>query len=172
MKIDLTVDDLARHRTNPSTMMADSFRGVSFSADDDREQRMKGLEFFTQMWRLLEHQGWYDHTSDWDFHVGIRLNDGRENSHIGDGADVYGLLVQPPGHRTPDGAGREYAGEDLATDFFVSGPDVYSPDDNGLYGEEDDDQLKEFRTDGGIEGTFNYIIPVAMIQSVTFGYCT
>src|SRR5829696_2283582 len=80
---------------SPSTELADRFVGVEIPNDATPEQQRKAVNAFIETLSLIEHLGWYDHTSDWDFHIGVELMDGRANTHIGDGAEIAWLGEAP-----------------------------------------------------------------------------
>jgi hypothetical protein len=149
-------------REAPSSEIADRFEGVVVDEGADNEQIHRTVNAFIEMFHLLERLGWYDHTSDWDFHIGVELTDGRTNNHIGDGAEI------------------EWLGR------YVGRGDIIGLDDNrahvkigpnSLYEEVEleEDPLKEFRTvttHEGLESEYYYVIPIEKIRSLTFGYCT
>lgn len=149
---------------SPSKLFADSLPSFVFHDEMDLEQRRKLVNAFILYWEMLERMGWYDHTGDWDFHVGVELNTGEANDHIGDGATV-------------DWKGQAedlvYSGGDTRDTVIITGP---------LYVDEADDQreadaLKAYRThtpelDPNTADEATWEIPINKLKSLTFGYCT
>lgn len=143
----------------PSYVLAQSFHGVEIPDDASPEQQHRLVDFFIRMYELLERQGWYDHTSDWDFHIGLTLTDGRKNDHIGDGATIAWADTADP---------LVYGGEDVRADIIV-GPNFVWEEDG------ETDSLKEFRfqVDVPVDTTeYYYRVPISMIRDLEFGYCT
>lgn len=133
--------------SSPSYELAQRFSGVALPNDATPEQRRKLVNSYIEFYHMLERLGWYDHTSDWDFHIGIRLNDGRSDDHIGDGATI------------------EWNGG--ADEFVYSGADSRTAVRlHPAADESEPDPLNQYR-DGE-----SYIIPVEEIAEIGFGYCT
>ncbi len=145
----------------PVSDLAGRFEGVTIDDGADNEQIHRTVNFFVEMVQLLDRLGWYDHTSDWDFHIGVELVDGRTNNHIGDGATIEWVGEPPTG---------VYGGEDPRV-FVRVGP-------NFLYEkiELDEDPLKEFRNEqrftDGDGSEFYYRIPIDKIRKLTWGWCS
>lgn len=163
-----------RSSLHASTNFADSFEGVEVTADEPDDVRLSYVNFFVETFHLLEKTGWFDHTSDWDFHVGIRLRDGREEAHFGDGttlAIVERLAMNE--HRQLDDAAvgslELASGKDLA--LFVEAPGFFVFD-----GEEAElsHAFDEFAVSGPEPQTNEcvWLIPVRQIEKLTFGFCT
>lgn len=152
---------------SPSSQLADRFGGVEFDFEDSLEDRRKGVHAFVSIFRLLEHMGWYEHTSDWDFHVAVELSTGRANPHIGDGASVAFITT-----RTSVGEVEEeftYALDDERMFLQVSGPDVWDEEIERQGAEFD--PLAEYRVrSAGDEVTWAF--PIVVLRKVGFGYCT
>lgn len=135
-------------------------------ADDD-EGRHEAVNMFVELYHLLEGTGWYEHTGDWDFHLGVLLEDGREENHFGDGAMIDMALEDGT---TPEHEG--YSGDE--TRHFLRIEVGYFLDEE-TYTERvaahpfDEFLLPDEKRD---EEIAVWLIPVRQIRKLTFGYCT
>ena len=137
---------------HPSSILADRFNGVLIPDDATTEMKQNYVNFFVEMFHLLERTGEFDHTNDWDFHVGVELWDGRKFDHFGDGAEVD--LVNPRHSRA-----------------YLRITTIHFPED----GEESLWPFHSFRVDEDNHDAAQdriYHIPVTAIRQLAFGYCT
>jgi hypothetical protein len=148
-----------------SSELADRFDGVLIDDADDDEGRHMAVNMFVSLYHLLEGTGWYEHTGDWDFHLGVRLEDGREESHFGDGAMIDLALEDGT---TPDHEG--YSGDETRHYLRIEAPPFL---DEQNYVEVIPHPFDEYITDRSEDdGYFVWLIPVRQIRKLTFGYCT
>ena len=152
----------------PSTDLADRFSGVAIPEGVSDEMRRSYINAYVEIYHMLERMGWYDHTGDWDFHIGIKLNDGRQEDHFGDGASVD--FVRGNSSDIDDDEQKTYNGEDDRAFLRVEAPPFLDAETFTKLVPHAFDEFVSSR-DSYTMVTF-WDIPIELISEIGFGYCT
>ena len=153
---------------SPSSQMAERFGGVEIPEEANMDLRRQYVHFFVVMYDLLDRTGWYDHTGDWDFHIGVVLRDGREEHHFGDGA-MCGF-ARKDGTQDEKKAASIGLSDDrdyflIDAPQFMDEPDYEKPVLNHPF-------VQFVSTVDEESGETVWLIPIEQISRIEFGWCS